>query len=93
VQFTLDDGLDGNHIITCPKCGHEHYRVIKNGEVTGERYSPYNGATFYASTITYTAISSEMTYASSSTDTNSSFLYGSWASTGTAMGWTSTAGG
>lgn len=35
----LDFSLDGNHIIECPHCGHEHCRVIKNGEVTGDRWS------------------------------------------------------
>ena len=34
----LDFGLDGNHIVECPYCGHEHCRVIKDGEVTGERW-------------------------------------------------------
>jgi hypothetical protein len=33
----LDFGLDGNHKIEC-LCGHIHYRVIKAGVVTGERY-------------------------------------------------------
>lgn len=35
----LDVGIDGNHIIECPHCGHEHCRVIKGGEVTGDRWS------------------------------------------------------
>lgn len=34
----LDMGVDGNHIIECPYCAHEHCRVITNGEVTGERW-------------------------------------------------------
>lgn len=34
----LDLSLTGNHIIECPYCGHEHCRVITNGEVTGERW-------------------------------------------------------
>lgn len=35
---TLDMSLDGNHIVECPYCGHEHCRVIKDGKVTGERW-------------------------------------------------------
>lgn len=35
---TLDMGLDGNHIVECPYCGHEHCRVIKAGKVTSERW-------------------------------------------------------
>lgn len=35
----LDMGIDGNHIVECPYCGHEHCRVIKGGKVTGDRWS------------------------------------------------------
>lgn len=35
----LDFIIDGNHIIECPYCGHEHCRVIKNGVVSGDRWS------------------------------------------------------
>lgn len=35
----LDLAVDGNHIIECPHCGHEHCRVITKGKVTGERWS------------------------------------------------------
>jgi len=34
----LDYGLDGNHVVRCPYCGHPHCRVIKDGEVTEERW-------------------------------------------------------
>lgn len=34
----LDYSLDGNHVIECPYCGHEHCRVISNGEVTSDRW-------------------------------------------------------
>jgi DNA-directed RNA polymerase subunit RPC12/RpoP len=30
---------DGNHIIVCPWCGHQHCRVVRKGVVTGDRYS------------------------------------------------------
>lgn len=35
----LDFGLDGNHVVECPHCGHEHCRVIKDGVVTEDRWS------------------------------------------------------
>lgn len=35
----LDFSIDGNHIIECPHCGHEHCRVIKDGKITEERWS------------------------------------------------------
>jgi DNA-directed RNA polymerase subunit RPC12/RpoP len=34
----LDDRIDGNHVIVCPWCGHQHCRVIKDGKVTDDRY-------------------------------------------------------
>lgn len=35
----LDFTIEGNHIIECPYCGHEHCRIIKNGKVTNDRWS------------------------------------------------------
>lgn len=49
---TLDTALDGNHIIECPFCHHLHYRVIRAGEVTEDRYQSSAGPTFYATTST-----------------------------------------
>lgn len=34
----LDMSLDGEHVIECPYCGHEHLRLVRNGEVTYERW-------------------------------------------------------
>ncbi len=34
----LDFSLDGNHIVHCPRCGHQHCRVIKEGKVTDDRW-------------------------------------------------------
>lgn len=34
----LDHSIDGNHIVECPHCGHEHCRVIKDGVISGERW-------------------------------------------------------
>lgn len=39
----LDHGIDGNHVAECPTCGHEHWRVIKAGVVTGERWGSDDG--------------------------------------------------
>lgn len=36
---TLDFSLNGNHEIECPRCGHIHYRFIRDGVVTEQRYS------------------------------------------------------
>lgn len=34
----LEAGINGTHIIECAGCGHEHYRKVHNGEVTGDRW-------------------------------------------------------
>lgn len=39
----INHDLDGNHQIMCPLCGHEHWRVIKKGCVTGDRWGSQNG--------------------------------------------------
>lgn len=31
--------LDGNHVVECPYCGHHHYRVIRDGNVTNVRHN------------------------------------------------------
>lgn len=59
----LDYGLNGNHEIICPYCDHVHYRVIKDGEVTAERYKS-------SSTITYTC----KTWTTNSTDWTSATM-------------------
>ena len=38
VQFDLDIELDGEHVIICPNCGHEHCRIIEKGIVTEARW-------------------------------------------------------
>lgn len=34
----LRTNIDGDYIIVCPKCGHEHLRKIKGGQITGDRH-------------------------------------------------------
>ena len=42
MRFELDLDLSGNHVLTCPHCGHEHCRVIINGQITGDRWDRRN---------------------------------------------------
>lgn len=72
VQFPVDLELDGNHVLKCPNCGHEHCRVVKDGKVTGERWDSRNGATYTIPpySVYYTAVStttSTFSYVCSST--------------------------
>ena len=34
----IDFDINGNHIIECPHCMHEHCRVIKDGLATSDRW-------------------------------------------------------
>lgn len=38
VRFDLDLSVDGNYVLECPNCGHKHYRCVKNGIITDERW-------------------------------------------------------
>lgn len=38
----LHADIDGKHVIECPHCGHEHYRHIKDGAVTHQRWGSDN---------------------------------------------------
>lgn len=49
---TLDLSLNGNHEITCPLCQHIHYRVVRDGEVTEDRWRSSAGPTYIATTST-----------------------------------------
>jgi DNA-directed RNA polymerase subunit RPC12/RpoP len=49
---TLDMALDGNHEITCPHCQHVHYRVVRAGVVTEDRYRSSAGPIYAATTST-----------------------------------------
>jgi len=42
IKFALDKGKNGLHVVLCPKCGHEHCRIIKDGVVTGDRWDSRN---------------------------------------------------
>lgn len=40
----IDFDIDGNHIVVCPNCGHEHCRVVEKGKITSDRWdSRYGG--------------------------------------------------
>jgi hypothetical protein len=71
----FDTDLNGNHVVACPKCQHEHCRVIENGKVTGDRWDQRNGNTY-----NYTA--SMSTYTTTSTYLGGDhFLSSAWAQT------------
>jgi len=38
----LDFSISGEHVVECPRCGHEHCRIIQDGEITEERWTSRN---------------------------------------------------
>jgi hypothetical protein len=76
VQFDIDLDLDGNHVLTCPNCGHEHCRVVKGGRITGIRWDRRNGPRIVVpqNTVTY---STNSTY----NINYNQFLNGAWLNT------------
>lgn len=88
VQFDVDMELNGYHVLTCPVCGHLHYREVVNGEITENRWGSSNAAiatnSFPVTNVTSSHFSTWNTYSgtSSTINTNSSiFLYQSWLNT------------
>ena len=82
VQFNLDTEINGNHILKCPKCGHEHCRVVKDGKITGVRWDSKNNSRINIPP-TYTNWSTQSTY--DTTSSTSTFLYNSWMNSSTAI--------
>lgn len=76
VRFNVPE-TDGNLIVNCPNCSHQHYRVVKNGIITEERWGSANRPTIYASNV--------ITYNISATISTSSitcaFVSSSWLNT------------
>lgn len=65
VQFVCDMEKDGNHVLNCPNCGHEHCRVVKDGVITDDRWGSRNGPTFRIITAT-SSTSSTAVYSATS---------------------------
>lgn len=53
----LDLSLNGNHEITCPLCQHVHYRVVRDGVVTEDRWRSSAGPIYIAATSMTVTIS------------------------------------
>ena len=85
VQFDIDVSLSGNHTIVCPKCGHDHYRVVRNGKVTDIRWNdgiPVSSTTNYIATNLSTSTASSYDSYNGTTAGSSNYLiYQSWMNT------------
>lgn len=83
VQFEIDMELNGNHVLNCPNCNHEHCRVVKDGIITNDRWAQRNGNTYLVTTAACTTTSMTMTIVSASTTTGAGAMLfaGAWANT------------
>jgi hypothetical protein len=69
VQFELDLMVNGNHVLECPNCGHEHCRVVTDGVITAirwDRRNPPLGNIVPAYSTGFTITSMDSTSASTS---------------------------
>lgn len=81
VQFNIDTELNGQHIIKCSNCGHEHYRYVYNGRISDRRWGSSNqpsnivGTTYNTNVISYSASS----ISTSSTGSTINWTFSSYA--------------
>jgi len=79
VQFNIDLSLDGNHVLECPNCKHEHCRVVKDGVITEDRWGNRNHDTtntmnVSTRTITFTLDSTYNTFRGGASVTTSTLI-------------------
>lgn len=77
VRFDVPNN-DGRLIVICPNCSHEHYRIVKDGVITEERWGSANRnmPTLYATSASSATTSFVGYY--STTGTSNSFIAQSW---------------
>ena len=89
IQFNIDISLNGNHILDCPNCKHQHCRVVDNGKITDVRWGQRNQSlqTFQVSqySITSSASASSIVYVDMNTimsaQSGTAILSSSWLNT------------
>lgn len=81
VQFELDTAINGNHVLNCPNCGHEHCRVVRDGKISDVRWDQRNG---WGSGPVYQVSTQYISYSQTSTASSTTVnMYLLSASTGT----------
>jgi hypothetical protein len=90
VQFEIDVSLDGNHVLKCPNCQHEHCRVVRNGVITDTRWDRRNGPPgnglpiYYIQTTFFSTNSIYDNLGTAAGGAGSAFIANSWADTSSA---------
>jgi len=79
VTIQMEMAHEGNHAIECPGCGHWHYRVVRDGVITEDRYDPYWDYVlkYYGSAVQ----SANQSYYGGTGSASSNILWDSWANT------------
>jgi len=83
VHFDLDLSVDGQVMLNCPQCNHEHYRYVYNGVISDQRWGSANRPMPIINAINIVASSTSVDFVSAggSTAVNpqaAQFLRGSW---------------
>ena len=76
-RVDLDTNKNGNHVVKCPECHHEHCRVIKNGRITSTRWDSRNGVTYRYHAMATTTGCTFVTYGGKTTTATDNYP-GSW---------------
>lgn len=82
VQFEIDLAVNGNHVLHCPNCEHEHCRVVKNGEITDIRWDQRNGPTIQMYTAGYTNQAIYTINLTATTSSSTQYIQPLWAQSG-----------
>ena len=91
VQFRIDNELDGEHIVKCPNCNHEHYRHVDHGKITDRRWgsanrgqqSSYRAQVWGYTTASTSTASTNTAFINSTGNATINWTYGSY---GNSMG-------
>lgn len=82
VRVSIDRHATGNLTITCPNCGHEHYRYCADGVITEDRWRT---AGIMIPSYSYTTTATYGT--ATSTSAASYFLQSSWQNSDSTGNW------
>ena len=77
VRFNVPEH-DGRLVVNCPNCGHEHYRVVRYGVITEDRWGSNNLPIFIATSVTSASTGFVQTRIGTSSTAASSFTSQSW---------------
>lgn len=62
-RVDFDTRKNGNHVVKCPTCKHEHCRVIEDGRITSTRWDQRNGRSYrYTASATSYSVSWRISY-------------------------------